>query len=141
MRDRLSYLLYRAAASATALADEALRAEGLTARAVGILTLIIERAPMTQRALGDILGIDRTTMVSLVDDLEAKGLAERKRHPADRRAFLVHPTGAGRAAQARALLRLDDCERRYMEPLSAQDRRLLAELLRRLEPRLARPSR
>ena len=102
MRDRVPFLLYRASEHSHALANSMLAQVGLTARQAGILTLIIEREPMTQKALGEILGIDRTTMVALIDDLERKGLVARQRHPRDRRAFLVCPTESGQAAKAEA---------------------------------------
>ena len=70
MRDRIPFLLYRAAEQSHSLANDMLARTGLTARQVGILTLVIEREPMTQKALGDLLRIDRTTMVALIDDLE-----------------------------------------------------------------------
>jgi len=38
------------------------------------LTLVIELEPMTQKALGDMLRIDRTTMVTLIDDLSARAM-------------------------------------------------------------------
>jgi len=76
MRDRIPFLLYRAAEHSHSLANDMLARAELTARQVGILTLVIEREPMTQKALGDLLRIDRTTMVALIDDLEG-GLADR----------------------------------------------------------------
>jgi DNA-binding MarR family transcriptional regulator len=132
MRERVSFYLYRTALAATALADATLREMGLTARAVGILTLIVEREPMSQRALGDTLGVDRTTMVALLDDLEARGYVERRRHPDDRRAFLIQPTAAGEAAQRRAVELLDECERSYLAGFSPEERRQLLGLLARL---------
>ena len=61
---------------------------------------------MTQKALEDMLRIDRTTMVALIDDLERTGFVIRQCHPRDRRAFLVWPTESGRTATtARALLK------------------------------------
>jgi len=87
---------------------------------------------MTQKALGDALRIDRTTMVALIDDLEDKGYVTRQRHPHDRRAFLVHPTGAGRAAKTAAIRILDEQQRRYLAPLSPAERDQLGALLERL---------
>ena len=61
---------------------------------------------MTQKALEDMLRIDRTTMAALIDDLERTGFVIRQCHPRDRRAFLVWPTESGRTATtARALLK------------------------------------
>jgi DNA-binding MarR family transcriptional regulator len=135
MVERISFLLYRNAITATALADDMLRPLELTARAVGILTLVVEREPMTQRALGASIGVDRSTMVILLDDLEGKGLVTRVRHPDDRRAFLIEPTEAGRSAQRRALELLDRCEERYLGVLSPREQGQLRDLLARLYTR------
>ncbi|HEY6315519.1 MAG TPA: MarR family transcriptional regulator [Streptosporangiaceae bacterium] len=132
MRDRVPFLLYRAAEASHALANQMLAEIGLTARQAGILTLITESGPMTQKALGTALRIDRTTMVALVDDLEATGMAERRRHPGDRRAFLVTATALGQQAKAAAIGILDRQQQRFLAPLGEQDRLLLADLLRRL---------
>jgi len=125
MRDRVPFLLYRAAEASHALANQMLAKIGLTARQAGILTLITESGPMTQRALGTTLRIDRTTMV-------ARGLAERRRHPRDRRAFLITATPDGQQAKAAAIGILDRQQQRFLAPLGHQDRLLLADLLRRL---------
>jgi MarR family transcriptional regulator, lower aerobic nicotinate degradation pathway regulator len=132
MRNRVPFLIYRAAEESHALANDMLAGTGLNARQVGILTLVTERAPMTQKALSDALRIDRTTMVALLDDLEHKGYVERQRHPRDRRAFLVHPTGPGRTAKVAAVRILDEQQRRFLAPLTLAERRQLAALLTRL---------
>ena len=135
MRDRVPFLLYRAAEVSHSLANEMLAEIALSARQAGILTLVTELEPMTQRALGDALRIDRTTMVALLDDLEDKGYVARQRHPRDRRAFLVHPTDSGRAAKIAAVRILDEQQRRFLAPLTPAEREQLAALLTRLHPR------
>ncbi|HEX6451428.1 MAG TPA: MarR family winged helix-turn-helix transcriptional regulator [Trebonia sp.] len=132
MRDRIPFLLYRAAEASHALANQMLAEVGLSARHAGILTVVTESGPMTQKALGDALRIDRTTMVALIDDLEDKGYVTRRRHPRDRRAFLVHPTSAGRAAKTAAIQILDEQQRRYLAPLTQPERQQLGALLKRL---------
>jgi DNA-binding MarR family transcriptional regulator len=132
MRDRVPFLLFRASAMSLALASEMLAPMALNARQVGILTMVTELEPMTQKNLGDALGIDRTTMVALLDDLEAKGHVIRQRHPRDRRAFLVHPTDPGRRAQAAAVSILDEQQRRFLAPLTPAERGQLADLIKRL---------
>jgi MarR family transcriptional regulator, lower aerobic nicotinate degradation pathway regulator len=132
MRDRIPFLLYRAAEASHALANQMLAEVDLSARQAGILTMVTESGPMTQKALGDALRIDRTTMVALIDDLEDKGYVTRQRHPRDRRAFLVHPTGAGRAAKTAAIRILDEQQRRYLAPLTPAERQQLGALLKRL---------
>jgi DNA-binding MarR family transcriptional regulator len=132
MQTRVPFLLYRTAQASHALANQMLAEIGLTARQVGILTLITEREPMTQTGLGGELEVDRTTMVELLDKLEERGLVERRRHPADRRAFVIHPTGAGLAAKEDAIRILDRQQAAFLEPLSQRDRGVLADLLNRL---------
>ena len=132
MRDRVPFLLFRASQASLALANQMLAEIALCARQVGILTMVTELEPMTQKALADALRIDRTTMVALLDDLEAKGYVARQRHPRDRRAFLVHPTGPGRAAKIDAVRILDEQQQRFLAPLTPAERRQLAVLLKRL---------
>jgi DNA-binding MarR family transcriptional regulator len=133
MRDRVPFLLYRAAELSHSMANDMLARMKLTARQVGILTLVTEWEPMTQKALGDMLRIDRTTMVSLIDDLERKGYVVRRRHPRDRRAFLVQPTPSGRAAKVQAVAILDEQQSRFLAPLTSAQRRQLGTLLKRLQ--------
>jgi DNA-binding MarR family transcriptional regulator len=132
MRDRVPFLLYRAAEASHALANQMLAEVGLSARQAGILTMVTELEPMTQKALGDALRVDRTTMVALIDDLEGRGLVVRQRHPGDRRAFLVCPTDAGRAAKVTAIRILDEQQRLFLAPLSPAERAHLGEFLKRL---------
>jgi DNA-binding MarR family transcriptional regulator len=132
MRDRVPFLLYRAAEASHALANQMLGEVGLAARQVGILTMVSELEPMTQQALADALRIDRTTMVALIDDLEQRRLVVRTRHPRDRRAFLICPTDAGQAAKKTAIAILDEQQRRFLAPLSQDERIHLGELLTRL---------
>jgi len=137
MRNRVPFLLFRASQASLSLANQMLARIGLCARQAGILTMVTELEPMTQKALADALGIDRTTMVALLDDLEDKGFVARQRHPRDRRAFLVHPTDSGRAAKAAAVRILDEQQRRFLAPLTPAERTQLADLLTRLHRRPA----
>ena len=133
MRDRTTFLLYRSGELSHALANAMLAPIGLNARQVGILTLIIEQEPMTQKALADLLRIDRTTMVALIDELEEKGYAIRQRHPRDRRAFLIQPTDAGRKVKVDAIKVLDEQKRRFLKPLNATQQTQLLALLKLLQ--------
>jgi|SRR5215472_1356890 len=133
MRDRTTFLLYRAGELSHSMANEMLAPIRLTARQVGILTLVIELEPMNQKALGDQLRIDRTTMVTLIDDLEEKGYVSRRRHPGDRRAFLIEPTAAGRSAKVQAIKILDEQKRRFLAPLTPDQQEQLLAFLKLLQ--------
>jgi DNA-binding MarR family transcriptional regulator len=72
---------------------------GLGQRGFCVLSAAID-AELTQTELAAMIGLDKTTMVVTVDDLERKGLAERIPSPADRRARVIKVTDAGRTKVA-----------------------------------------
>lgn len=74
---------------------------GITPREHCVLTKAA-RGDLTQREIAAQVGIDKTTMVVAVDQLERAGLAERRPAPADRRARIIAITPAGREVLARA---------------------------------------
>jgi DNA-binding MarR family transcriptional regulator len=78
------------------------------------------------------LGIDRTTMVALVDTLEGKELVERRRSPQDRRKNIVQLTPAGRERLRDAELARQEMERRFLAPLSSTDATCLVRALQSL---------
>ena len=69
-------------------------------------------------------------MVSLIDELEAKGLAKRRPHPNDRRAREVVLTAKGRRVRERGRQMASQVEDEVLGGLSAADRRELLRLLR-----------
>ena len=88
--------------------------------------------PKSQAKLGDWLGFDRTTMVALVDQLEAAGYAVREKDPDDRRAYLVGLTDEGRALLPKLKVRAKAAEQRTLEPLTPDEREVFRELLAKL---------
>src|SRR3954468_23186775 len=65
---------------------------GLHPRHFGILSHLGMNEGQSQQALSNALGIHRSAVVALVDDLEDRGVAERRRDPADRRAYTLYLT-------------------------------------------------
>src|SRR4029453_10674317 len=94
---RLGYLLKHANLRFAYLSGAALAPYGIDGRELAVLVSLDERDPLSQREAAQRLGIDRTTMVALVDRLEGKGLAERRRAPADRGRDDGAPHPPGRA--------------------------------------------
>jgi DNA-binding MarR family transcriptional regulator len=91
--------------------------------------------PGSQLALAHRLGVDRTVMTYLLDDLETAGLVERRPDPADRRARRVVLTEAGTARLCDVERRLRTAEEHVLGPLEPAERETLRTLLRRLATR------
>src|SRR4028119_1412601 len=108
---RLTYLLKRALVDLEDLHAEHLAPVGVSGRELGVLLLLDGRDPQSQQQAAGRLGVDRTTMVGLVDGLEAKGLVARRADAEDRRRNVLELTEDGQTALARALRASDEAER------------------------------
>jgi DNA-binding MarR family transcriptional regulator len=125
---QLFFRLWRA--SHTRIA-EALESVDLTPALFGLLNVLGARKGANQQEIGAAMGIDPSTMVSLIDELESAGLAERRPHPTDRRAREVAITPKGRRVLERARRMAFQVEDEVLRGLSAAERRELLRLLRR----------
>lgn len=130
--DRLGFLLGRTHLAHRQVAESRLESLGIRARESGAIALLASEGPLSQQRLGQRMGVDRTTMVALVDELERKGLVARERDPADRRAYALHLTQKGRRLLTRATKAVGRAEDEFLSGLSADERRQLKDLLRRL---------
>lgn len=102
------------------------------ARGYQVLSAAARDATTTQLALARELGIDRTVMTYLIDDLVAGGLVGRRADPADRRARRLLATDAGRALLEDVQQRLRHAEDEVLSPLPDDDRATFREMLQRL---------
>jgi DNA-binding MarR family transcriptional regulator len=100
-------------------------------RGYQVLASAAHHAPPNQLALAQQLGIDRSVLTYLLDDLEAHKLIERRPDPADRRARRIVLTRAGEAALARFGKRLETAERHALRGLDETDQKVLRDLLSR----------
>ncbi|MGH3084746.1 MAG: MarR family winged helix-turn-helix transcriptional regulator [Gaiellaceae bacterium] len=139
LQRRLGGVLTWAAERAREGADRALEPLGLIGKHFVVMTFLRHEtehdqqgSSLSQQAIGERLRIDRTTMVSLIDDLERAGYVKRERNPADRRAYVISLTAAGRRAQARAEKAVDAHALHFFGPLSEAERQQLHGLLARL---------
>jgi DNA-binding MarR family transcriptional regulator len=129
LASRLGYLFKRAQLRLAEAGAAALAPFGIDGRELAVLAVLAAEYPLSQLEAAGRLGVDRTTMVTLVDDLERKGLVQRHRSPSDRRKNIVELTTVGldrlrQAEQARA-----ETERRFLAPLGeAEASRLVRSL-------------
>jgi DNA-binding MarR family transcriptional regulator len=105
---------------------------GLTTRMWGALNVLDAAGAITQHALCKGTGMDPSTMVSTIDELEARGLVERRPHPSDRRAHALHITDAGRETLARGRRIARQAQEELLAPLNEEEREQLRSLLLRL---------
>jgi MarR family transcriptional regulator, lower aerobic nicotinate degradation pathway regulator len=130
--DQLGYLLGRAHLEHRAIAERELVSLGLSGKGFGALILIVQEGPLSQQRLGERQGIDRTTMVAVVDELEMGGFVERRRDARDRRAYSLQATPKGRRVLRRAAEATERAEDEFLAPLPEADRRRLKRMLRAL---------
>jgi DNA-binding MarR family transcriptional regulator len=129
---QLAFLLAQVGGLAAMRFADRVQAAGVTPPQAGLLRVVAAEPGRTQQAVSGQLGLLPSRLVMLVDDLEGRGLIERRRDPNDRRNSALYVTDAGqavlqdvgRAAQAHG----ED----LLSPLSKADRATLSDLLSRL---------
>lgn len=99
---------------------------------VGVLTALDATGPVSQSELARLFAVSGAHMVQLVDELEERGLVERRRLPTDRRAQVLHLLPGAREKLALAVPLADAVVARCLEPLTADERERLLALLRTL---------
>jgi DNA-binding MarR family transcriptional regulator len=118
----MSFLLNKLAQLAGKEMAAALAPLGLSPRESGVIAALAEFGPMSQQRIGELLLIDRTTMVLSIDRLEELEFVERTLDATDRRRFLVVLTVRGVEAVGDAQRRLEAFEDELLTPLSAGER-------------------
>jgi DNA-binding MarR family transcriptional regulator len=108
-------------------------------RGYQVLATVVHDQPGSQLAMAQRLGVDRTVMTYLLDDLEKAGLVARRPDPQDRRARRVEATEAGRGRLAELEGELRRAEDRVLSGLSAADGETFRALLRHVVSGLDQP--
>jgi MarR family transcriptional regulator, lower aerobic nicotinate degradation pathway regulator len=114
--------------------ERALEPLGIKPHHYGMLVVLAEKGPASQQAVGEMFGIDKSSMVVFVDQLEGLGLVERRRNPENRRAYRLTLTDAGREALSEAEPLVEEVEEALLSPLGDADRERLHGLLLNLLP-------
>jgi DNA-binding MarR family transcriptional regulator len=132
-RPDLTWLLHRAAQNMRSAFDEAARAHGLSGARDWIVLSALQAGPrQTQLALAQSLGLDKTTMTSLLDRMEGRGLITRCTDSHDRRARIPELTEDGRRVQAEVARARDHLEASFLAAFTPDEQHLLRNLLTRL---------
>ena len=138
LSDLLGYFLRRAEVAAMQNFGEHMRPDGVSPGQLGVLLIVEANRGINQTRIGRALGIDRSTLVAIVDHLERRHLLVRRPAEGDRRSHALSLTPEGAAFLARIMPRLRKHEAEIARGLSAEERRQLIDLLGRIaEPRAA----
>lgn len=129
---RYEFLMSRPAQRIREMTEKTLEPLKIGPKQYGILATIRYEGPASQRAIGEMLKIDRSTMVLLTDDLEKRKLLVRKDHPRDRRYYLLHLTPTGIALFQEAEKLAVKAEDDFLTPLTKTERQALRKCLSKL---------
>jgi len=117
---QLTKLIYRRAS------EELL---GMRVKEFSTLAVLRDHSPIPQSELGELLCVDANNLVLLLNDLESREFAFRRRDPADRRRHLVEITDEGLRAFGSAEKGIESVEDEVLALLSARERVELGQLL------------
>lgn len=116
---RLGYLLKHAALQYAELTSTELAPLGITPQEWAALNCLDDQHERSQKEVAELLGIDRTTMVALIDRLQTQTWVERHPHPTDRRKNAVTLTPKGRTILNAGATIIDACEHQFLAVLGA----------------------
>jgi DNA-binding MarR family transcriptional regulator len=131
----VGFLLQRAHHAFRAKVVAALAGSGLNPGQLAIVAALASVNDLSQRELTRLTDIEKSSMVLFLNQLEADGWVERRTHPTDGRAHAIHLSEAGRVRLAPIGQRLAAAEATFLERLSDEETRQLADMLHRLAHR------
>jgi DNA-binding MarR family transcriptional regulator len=132
LKSYFAYCLTKAAIRLRTSMDERLKPYNMISPQLGLLRLIEVNGFISQGELGQTIGIDKATMVKLIDNLEEGQYLVRKGCEKDRRIKYLSLTAAGTKMLLKGnKLRLE-VERDFLSPLTAEERSVLEKALPKL---------
>ena len=109
--------------------DEQAVRHGVSLREYLVLTALSTIGPSTQWALGQAIGLDKTTLTTLLDRLEQAGLLVRQADPQDRRARIPDVTQAGRELRSKVAQDIAAVEAALLAGFSLSEQQSLRSML------------
>jgi MarR family transcriptional regulator for hemolysin len=108
--------------------ESALEAKKFNLREYWVLTYLVDGDAASQAELGEIIGVDRSDMVRLVDALEKRGLAKRDKDSKDRRRQIISVTKKGAKAQANLTPVVQEAEDKALDESTSKQLKHLKKL-------------
>jgi DNA-binding MarR family transcriptional regulator len=129
---RIGYLLSKVGRRQSARFSNLLKPLGLRPKHFALMNVVDLADGPSQQQVGEILGLDPSGLISVIDELEAAGLLERRRAPDDRRRHALVLTRAGRAKLAKAREASRKRGEELIAPLSEAEAQTFHDLLQRI---------
>lgn len=127
-----AFLLTQVGAHAALKFAERLAPLKLAPRHAGVLSIVGSNPALTQQSLADMLQMLPSQLVALVDELQSRGLIERRENPHDRRSYALHLTDNGRS-KLEAIRRVShEQHKALLKALSEDEQQELVQLLQRV---------
>jgi DNA-binding MarR family transcriptional regulator len=127
-----AFLLAQVGAHAAARFAARLSEADLVPAHAGIFRILSATPAISQQALATALGTVPSRLVALVDDLEARGLVERRAHETDRRTYALHLTDKGKATMETISRVAREHRQDLLAALSDEEQATLSALLQRV---------
>ena len=112
--------------------------EGLRSGLFSSLAIVSANPGISQSELSREVGLDKSVTVTIVDELEKFGWAERRRSPLDRRRHALFITPAGETKLDGLFARMDETESEVLHQLTGEEMAMLSELLDRMYDAIVR---
>lgn len=135
LEDLIGYNLKRAYVIVQTDFRKTLGDDGMSARVFSALSLCVRFPNITQSELARMMGIERSGLVAIVDELEAKNHLRRAPVPGDRRIQALVPTDEGRMAYTEAIEAVRAHEDRLFADMGADEKETLLALLKKIRTR------
>ncbi|MBK7749727.1 MAG: MarR family transcriptional regulator [Candidatus Obscuribacter sp.] len=132
LKSNVGYLLNRSAQVLRDKLSEALKEVPFSFHEYVVLRLIELELAETQQDVGRLSGIDRSSMVALLDGLEDRDLILRTRDPQDRRKHQLTMTPKGRKTLSHAKRIAGRVHKEFLSPLTEEQWIVLQEALSKL---------
>lgn len=132
LEDLIGYNLKRAYLIVSSDFKQTLGQDGFGPRVFSALSLVVQFPNITQSELARMLGIERSGLVAITDELEGQGLLKRVAVPRDRRVQALAPTDAGRSAYASARDAVQAHEAELLSEFLPEEVETLMHLLRKI---------